>query len=159
MRIVVTGGAGFIGSNFIRWVQRTQPGVSVTNLDALTYAGNLESLRGVDEARYRFVHGDIRDGALLREVLPGHDAVVNFAAESHVDRSITGSEDFLSTNVLGAHAGFTAARQCRVPRVLHISTAETSGSIAEPGRVREGDRGSRWITIERLSCSSVPSRW
>lgn len=139
MRIAVTGGAGFIGSHFIRWTLRTQPGVRVTNIDALTYAGNQANLRDVDATRYRFVHGDIRDGALLRDVLAGHDAVVNFAAESHVDRSITGSEDFLTTNVLGAHTLFTAARECRVPRVLHISTDETYGSIDEPGRFREGD--------------------
>lgn len=139
MRILVTGGAGFIGSNFVRWVLRTQPGVAVTTLDKLTYAGNLENLRGVDGTRHRFVHGDIRDGELLDAVLPGHDAVVNFAAESHVDRSITGSEEFLTTNVLGSHALFTAARRCRVPGFLHISTDETYGTIDAPGRFREGD--------------------
>ena len=139
MQILVTGGAGFIGSNFIRWVLRTQPGVTVTNLDKLTYAGNLENLRGLDAARYRFVRGDIRDGDLLREVLPGHDAVVNFAAESHVDRSITESEEFLATNVLGTHALFSAARRCGVPRFLHISTDETYGTVDAPGRFREGD--------------------
>jgi len=139
MQLFVTGGAGFIGSCFVRWVLRTQPGVSVTTYDALTYAGNLDNLREVDEDRHRFVHGDIADDALLREVLPGHDAVVNFAAESHVDRSITGSADFLRTNVLGAHVLFTAARDCGVPRFLHISTDETYGVTVAPDRFREGD--------------------
>lgn len=139
MRILVTGGAGFIGSNFIRWVLRTQPGVSVTTVDKLTYAGNLDNLRGVDTTRVRFVRGDIRDGELLRDMLPGHEAVVHFAAETHVDRSITGSEVFLTTNVLGSHTLFTAARQCRVPRFLHISTDEAYGTIEAPGRAREDD--------------------
>ncbi|HEX6256954.1 MAG TPA: dTDP-glucose 4,6-dehydratase [Euzebyales bacterium] len=139
MHVFVTGGAGFIGSNFIRWVLRTQPDVTVTNFDALTYAGNLDNLRDVDAARYRFVRGDVRDADVVREHLSGHDAVVNFAAESHVDRSITGSEEFLTTNVLGAHVLFTAARECGIERFLHISTDETYGSIAEPGRFVEGD--------------------
>ena len=139
MRLFVTGGAGFIGSCFVRWVIRTQPGVSVTTYDALTYAGNLDNLRDVDEDRHRFVRGDIADDAMLREVLPGHDAVVNFAAESHVDRSITGSADFLRTNVLGTHVLFTAARDCGVPRFLHISTDEAYGVAVAPDRFREGD--------------------
>ena len=139
MRLFVTGGAGFIGSCFVRWVIRTQPGVSVTTYDALTHAGNLHNLRDVDERRHRFVRGDIADDALLRDVLPGHQAVVNFAAESHVDRSITGSADFLRTNVLSTHVLFTAARDCGVPRFLHISTDETYGVATAPGRFREGD--------------------
>ncbi len=139
MRVLVTGGAGFIGSNFVRWIMRTQPGVSVTNLDKLTYAGNLDSLRGVDAGRYRFIRGDIGDDALLREALPGHDAVINFAAETHVDRSITNSAAFVATNVLGAHVLFTAARECGVARFLHVSTDETYGVVEEPGRFREGD--------------------
>lgn len=139
MRVLVTGGAGFIGSNFVRWIMRTQPGVSVTNLDKLTYAGNLDSLRGVDAGRHRFIRGDIGDDALLREALPGHDAVINFAAETHVDRSITNPAAFVATNVLGAHVLFTAARECGVPRFLHVSTDETYGVVEEPGRFREGD--------------------
>lgn len=139
MRVLVTGGAGFIGSNFVRWIMRTQPGVSVTNLDKLTYAGNLDSLRGVDAGRHRFIRGDIGDDALLREALPGHDAVINFAAETHVDRSITNPAAFVATNVLGAHVLFTAARECGVARFLHVSTDETYGVVEEPGRFREGD--------------------
>jgi dTDP-glucose 4,6-dehydratase len=140
MRIFVTGGAGFIGSNFIRYALQHHPDVAVTNFDKLTYAGNLESLRDVaDDPRYRFVHGDICDADLLAEVLPGHDAVVNFAAESHVDRSINASGDFIITNVLGADRIFGAAMRAEIPRFLHISTDETYGSIDEPDSFREGD--------------------
>jgi dTDP-glucose 4,6-dehydratase len=140
MRIFVTGGAGFIGSNFIRHVLTTQPDVQITNFDLLTYAGNLESLRDLaDDPRYTFAQGDIRDGALLRSLLPGHDAVVNFAAESHVDRSITGSNEFMETNVVGANAMLHAAMTLEIPRFLHISTDEVYGSIEEPDSFAEGD--------------------
>jgi dTDP-glucose 4,6-dehydratase len=140
MRILVTGGAGFIGSNFIRHVLTTQPDVEVTNFDALTYAGNLESLRDVaEDPRYRFVRGDICDPEALDEVLPGHDAVVNFAAESHVDRSITGSNPFIVANVLGANTIFQAAMRAEIGRFLHISTDETYGSVPEPDSFAEGD--------------------
>ncbi len=140
MRILVTGGAGFIGANFVRHVLTTQPDVAVTNYDLLTYAGNPESLRDLaDDPRYAFVQGDVCDGDRLREVLPGHDAVVHFAAESHVDRSIEGGAEFLRTNVLGAHAVFDAAMRAEIPRCLHISTDEVYGSIPEPGSFAEGD--------------------
>jgi dTDP-glucose 4,6-dehydratase len=140
LRILVTGGAGFIGSNFIRYVLENQPDVEVTNYDKLTYAGNLESLKDVaDNRRYRFVHGDIADAELLTDVLPGHDAVVNFAAESHVDRSITASGGFIVTNVLGANTVFEVAMRLEVGRFLHISTDEAYGSIEEPDSFREGD--------------------
>ena len=140
MRIFVTGGAGFIGSNFIRHVLQTQPDVRITNFDKLTYAGNLDSLRDVaDDPRYAFVKGDICDAAHLAEALPGHDAVVNFAAESHVDRSITGGAEFMVANVVGAQTIFDVARQLEIPRFLHISTDEVYGSIPEPGSFREGD--------------------
>ena len=105
MRVLVTGAAGFIGSNFVRKaIVNTYPGLvdaEITVLDKLTYAGNLENLAPVaDSPRYRFVEGDICDGELLAELMPGHEAVVHFAAESHVDRSITGAADFVITNVL-----------------------------------------------------------
>lgn len=139
MKVFVTGGAGFIGSAFIRHVLSTQPGVEVTNFDKLTYAGNLANLAEIsDDPRYRFVQGDLVDAALLAEVLPGHDAVVNFAAESHVDRSINASNDFVEANVLGANTLFNAAMHAGVGRCLHISTDETYGSIAE-GSFVEGD--------------------
>ncbi|MPZ88747.1 MAG: dTDP-glucose 4,6-dehydratase [Nitriliruptorales bacterium] len=140
MRLLVTGGAGFIGSNFIRHVLTTQPEVRVTNFDKLTYAGNLASLRDLeDDPRYRFIRGDLVDSELLAQVVPEHDAVVNFAAESHVDRSITASGDFINANVLGANSLFSAAMHAGVERVLHISSDETYGSIPEPGSFREGD--------------------
>ena len=141
MRIFVTGGAGFIGSNFIRHLLATEPDARVTNYDKLTYAGNLASLRDVaDDPRYAFVRGDIGDAALLSDVLPGHDAVVNFAAESHVDRSITASGDFLVANVVGANTLFNAAMRLEIGRFLHISTDEAYGSVPEPGSFAEGDK-------------------
>lgn len=140
MRLVVTGGAGFIGSNFVRWVLQHQPGVQVTNLDALTYAGNLASLADVaDDPRYRFVRGDVCDAELVATLVADADAVVHFAAESHVDRSIDGPAEFLRTNVSGAGVVFEACRRAGVSRVLHISTDEVYGSVAEPGRFVEGD--------------------
>src|SRR5262245_34285951 len=102
MRFFVTGGAGFIGSNFIRRLLATDPDARVTNFDKLTYAGNLVSLVDVEsDPRYEFVNGDICDEAAVAEALPGHDVVVNFAAESHVDRSIHGGVDAVTTNTVG----------------------------------------------------------
>jgi dTDP-glucose 4,6-dehydratase len=130
MRVFVTGGAGFIGSNFIRYVLETQPDVAVTNFDKLTYAGNLESLRDVaDDERYRFVQGDINDSTLLEEVLPGHDAIVNFAAESHVDRSIQSAAPFVRTNVVGTQVLLDAARAARIGRYVQVSTDEVYGDL------------------------------
>lgn len=134
MKILVTGGAGFIGSNYVRrqltdWYPETA-GARVTVLDKLTYAGTLANLTEVaDSPRYHFVHGDICDADLLRELLPGHDAVVHFAAESHVDRSITGAADFVVTNVLGTQTLLQAALDAGVGKVVHVSTDEVYGSI------------------------------
>jgi dTDP-glucose 4,6-dehydratase len=130
MRLLVTGGAGFIGSHYVRTLLTERDDVEVTVYDKLTYAGNLANLSPVaDSPRYRFVQGDICDATLLDEVLPGHDAVVNFAAESHVDRSISGAADFVVTNVLGAQTVFDAALRNGAPRVVHVSTDEVYGSI------------------------------
>jgi dTDP-glucose 4,6-dehydratase len=138
MRLLVTGGAGFIGSNFIRYVLGSSHDVHVTNLDALTYAGNLASLADAsDDRRYRFVRGDVRDMELVGRLVAEADAVVHFAAESHVDRSIDGSRTFLETNVTGAGVVFEACRRAEVARVLHISTDEVYGSIEEPAAFRE----------------------
>jgi dTDP-glucose 4,6-dehydratase len=139
MKILVTGGAGFIGSNYVRHVLSAHPGDSVVNLDKLTYAGNLENLRDVEKsARYTFVHGDICDGARVREAMRGVDAVVHFAAETHVDRSNLGADEFLRTNVTGTFTLLEAARELNVGRFLAVSTDEVYGSLAE-GAAREGD--------------------
>ncbi len=137
MKLLVTGGAGFIGSHFIRHILQKYPDYSVVNLDKLTYAGNLENLRDVERnPRYRLVHGDICDATLVREVARGVEAIVNFAAESHVDRSILGADEFLKTDVLGTFTLLEAARELRVPRYVQISTDEVYGSV-ERGAVRE----------------------
>jgi dTDP-glucose 4,6-dehydratase len=140
MRILVTGGAGFIGSHYVRTLLTERDDVEITVYDKLTYAGNLANLAPVaDSPRYRFVQGDIVDATLLDEVLPGHDAVVNFAAETHVDRSISGAADFVVTNVLGAQTVFDACLRNDVARVVHVSTDEVYGSIPE-GEFTETDR-------------------
>ena len=140
MNLFITGGAGFIGSNFVRWMLQNRADAEITNYDLLTYAGNLANLRDVeDDSRYRFVKGDICDTALIDEVLPGHDAILNFAAESHVDRSIDWAAEFVRTNVLGTNTLLDAARRHRIARYLQVSTDETYGSI-DVGSFAEGDR-------------------
>ena len=140
MNLFITGGAGFIGSNFVRWMLQNRADAEITNYDLLTYAGNLANLRDVeDDARYRFVKGDICDTALIDEVMPGHDAILNFAAESHVDRSIDWAAEFVRTNVLGTNTLLDAARRHRIARYLQVSTDETYGSI-DVGSFAEGDR-------------------
>ncbi len=139
MRLLVTGGAGFIGSNFIRYVLTEHPEDTVVNLDKLTYAGNPANLADVAEnGRYAFVHGDIGDAKLVRDVARGVDAMVNFAAESHVDRSLMEPDAFLRTDVFGVFTLLEAARELRVPRFVQISTDEVYGSIAR-GAAREDD--------------------
>ncbi len=139
MKLLVTGGSGFIGSNFVRHVLAAHPDDSVVNLDKLTYAGNPANLRDVEgDARYRFVHGDVCDGALVRDVARGVDAIVNFAAESHVDRSLMEPDAFLKTDVFGVFTLLETVRELRVPRFLHISTDEVYGSVAH-GSSRESD--------------------
>ncbi len=139
MKIFVTGGAGFIGSNFVRHVLTAHPDDGVINFDKLTYAGNLENLRDVEtDPRYRFVRGDIGDRAQVLEAMEGVDAVVHFAAETHVDRSNAGAAEFLSTNVTGTFTLLEAARELRVARFVAIGTDEVYGSIAK-GAARELD--------------------
>jgi dTDP-glucose 4,6-dehydratase len=143
VRILVTGAAGFIGSNYVRHLLGGDyegfEDSRVTVLDKLTYAGNRENLAPVaDRVGYEFVEGDICDGQLVAELMPGHDAVVHFAAESHVDRSITGASEFVLTNVLGTQKLLQAALDAGVDRFVHVSTDEVYGSI-EDGSWPEGD--------------------
>jgi dTDP-glucose 4,6-dehydratase len=131
MKLFVTGAAGFIGSNYLRYVLANSDD-EVTVFDALTYAGNLATLADLeDDPRYRFVKGDITDREAVREAMAGHDQVVHFAAESHVDRSIVDPDAFVSTNCGGTNVMCDVARQLEVDRFLHISTDEVYGSIEE----------------------------
>lgn len=136
MKLLVTGGAGFIGSNFVRrTIEDSYPGLAgadVVVLDALTYSGNLENLAPVaDSPRYSFVEGDIRDSELLDSLLGDIDAIVHFAAESHVDRSVRDASAFVETNVLGTQRLLDAALRAKTPRFVHVSTDEVYGSIDE----------------------------
>ncbi len=137
-RIIVTGGAGFIGSNFVHWVVENQPGVYVTVLDALTYAGNRANLDGIPADRMTFVHGDICDEELVDQLMTDADAVVHFAAESHNDNSITDPAPFVRTNVEGTFTLLEAARK-HGTRFHHISTDEVYGDLAldDPARFTE----------------------
>ncbi len=136
--IIVTGGCGFIGSNFVRWVAREHPEVHITVLDKLTYAGNPENIAGLDPARVELVVGDICDAGLLDRLIPGHDAVVHYAAESHNDNSIADPAPFLRTNVEGTFALIEACRRHGV-RYHHVSTDEVYGDLAldDPARFTE----------------------
>jgi dTDP-glucose 4,6-dehydratase len=130
--IFVTGGAGFIGSAFTRLILDETTDCKITNFDALTYAGNMDNLDGVDQGRHRFVHGNITDPeAVLAALKEGTDAIVNFAAESHVDRSIASAAEFLTTNIIGTQVLLDAARTRRVKRFIQISTDEVMGSLPE----------------------------
>jgi dTDP-glucose 4,6-dehydratase len=131
MKLLVTGGAGFIGSNFIRHLLHTHPDDRVVNLDKLTYAGNPANLADVErDPRYSFVHGDICDAKCVRDAARNVDAVVNFAACTHVDRSLVEPDEFLRTDVSGVFTLLEAVRDLRIPRLLHVSTDEVYGSIA-----------------------------
>ena len=130
-KLFVTGGAGFIGSNYVKWVLANADD-EITVFDALTYAGNTDNFRDIDDdPRFHFVKGDIRDRAAVAEAMAGHDRVVHFAAETHVDRSIVDPDAFVSTNCSGTNVVCDTARQLEVERFLHISTDEVYGSIEE----------------------------
>jgi dTDP-glucose 4,6-dehydratase len=138
--LLVTGGAGFIGANFVRMVLDEHPDIKVVNLDVLTYAGNLENLGGyLDRESHVFVKGDICDDALVAKLLNDHDVdcIVNFAAESHVDRSITGPKIFIDTNVTGTLSLLQAARDKEVAKFLQVSTDEVYGSLGDEGMFTE----------------------
>ena len=146
--VLVTGGCGFIGANFIRLVRNSRPEWRIVNLDKLTYAGNLQNLAGIEEGQgYRFVKGDICDAETVGELLRGEsiDTIVHFAAESHVDRSISGPADFITTNIVGTFTLLEAARQSWLggawsgpaPCFLHVSTDEVFGSLGDTGYFTE----------------------
>ena len=139
MKLLVTGGSGFIGSNFVRHVLATHPDDRVVNLDKLTYAGNPANLADIErDPRYAFVQGDVCDAKVVREAARGVDAIVNFAAETHVDRSLSEPDAFLRTDVFGVFTLLEAVKELKIPRLLHISTDEVYGSV-ERGSSREID--------------------
>jgi dTDP-glucose 4,6-dehydratase len=140
MRVLITGGCGFIGSNLVRHLLRTRPDVEVVNLDALTYAGNLESLSDLEgDPRHHFVRGDVCSREVVAELLARHriEAVMHLAAESHVDRSILGPEVFCRTNALGTATLLEAARRAEVRRFVQVSTDEVYGSLGPTGQFTE----------------------
>ena len=144
MKVLVTGGAGFIGSNFIRYMFKTYPDYTIINLDKLTYAGNLENLKDIEEQdqgsekRYRFIRGDIADSEVVNSIAEkGVDAIINFAAESHVDRSIENSKVFIETNVLGTQVLLDAALRYKVNQFIQISTDEVYGTLGPTGKFSE----------------------
>lgn len=130
MHLLITGGAGFIGSNFIRFILNKYPRYRVTNLDKLNYAGNLTNLSDLSSCRrYKFVKGDICDIRLAGKLIKTCDCIVNFAAQTHVDRSIVSSDEFIRTNVLGTHVLLTLAKKYNIKRLIQIGTDEVYGSI------------------------------
>jgi dTDP-glucose 4,6-dehydratase len=134
-KLFITGGAGFIGSAFIRLALEQDPACEVVNFDALTYAGNPDNLSGLDQHRHRLLRGDIADRAAVNAALAeGTDVVFNFAAESHVDRSIASAEEFVRTNVMGTQVLLDVAREKRVRRFVHISTDEVMGALPDDER-------------------------
>ena len=136
---LVTGGAGFIGSNYIRYMLKKHKDVEIINLDKLTYAGNLDNLKDIEEdSRYTFIKGDICDEVLVNRIMTGVDVVVNFAAESHVDRSIGAPDDFIRTDVFGTFVLLEAARTNKIEKFIQISTDEVYGSI-DKGSFTEND--------------------
>jgi len=138
LRILVTGGCGFIGSNFVRYVLKNHPDYRVTNIDALTYAGNRANLADLEQdERYRFVHGRIENRGHVEDAIDGCNAVVNFAAESHVDRSIRDATPFIATNVVGTQVLLDVSVANRVDRFVQLSTDEVYGTLGEEGLFSE----------------------
>ncbi|HDP70189.1 MAG TPA: dTDP-glucose 4,6-dehydratase [Actinobacteria bacterium] len=139
LRLLITGGAGFIGSNFIRYMLKVHPNYKIINLDKLTYAGNLDNLKDIEKnPNYSFIKGDICDTSLVLKLAKEVDVVINFAAESHVDRSIESPDEFISTNIFGTNNLLKSAFDAKIKRFIQISTDETYGSI-ESGSFKETD--------------------
>ena len=137
-KVLVTGGAGFIGSNFVHYMLDKYPDYEIVNLDALTYCGNLENLEGVeDNPNYTFVKGDIRDHELVDEIARDVDYIVHFAAESHVDRSIEDPEIFIKSNILGTQVLLDAAKKYEIKKYLQVSTDEVYGTLGAEGYFTE----------------------
>lgn len=138
MKLLITGGCGFIGSNFIRHILNKYPDYEIINLDTLTYAGNPENLNDINaDRRYRLIEGRVEDIGLAKEIMRDADSVVHFAAESHVDRSIVDAQPFLMTNVIGTNAMLNAAKDASIKRFIHISTDEVYGTLGEEGKFTE----------------------
>lgn len=138
-RLLITGGAGFIGSNFIRHIFKKYSDYHIINLDKLTYCGNLDNLKDIEkDKRYKFIKGDIADAKTAERAVKGCEYIVNFAAETHVDRSIHGAAEFVRTNISGTHTLLEAAKGCGIKLFIQISTDEVYGSIAE-GSFKETD--------------------
>ena len=149
-KILVTGGAGFIGSAFIRYQLEIYPEIRIVNFDKLTYAGNLSNVKDCDPERHTFVQGDIADRNAIQSAMEGCDAIVNFAADTHVDRSIMGATDFIATNCTGVYNICEAARELSTPRVLLVSTDEVYGSIREGSFTEQDPLQDPEIPIPRV---------
>ncbi|MBI4397111.1 MAG: dTDP-glucose 4,6-dehydratase [Elusimicrobia bacterium] len=162
MKILVTGGAGFIGSHFVRYWLDKHRGDRIVNFDKLTYAGNLGNLKDVRKSpRHVFIRGDIKSVGQVRKALKGVDAVINFAAETHVDRSLLDASDFIQTNVQGTYTIVNAARESGVKRFLHVSTDEVYGSVLR-GKTPEGhplNPSSPYAASKASSDHMVMTQW
>ncbi|KKW31687.1 MAG: dTDP-glucose 4,6-dehydratase, partial [Candidatus Uhrbacteria bacterium GW2011_GWA2_52_8d] len=152
MKILLTGGAGFMGSNMIHYLLRTYPDVEIVNFDDLTYAGNLESLADVaNDPRYTFVKGNIADSEAVDKAIEGVDLVINYAAETHVDRSILEPKAFIDTNIYGVYNILEAVRKHKTPRYIQVSTDEVFGAVMEG----ESDEGSKFEPRSPYSASKA----
>lgn len=133
MKIIITGGAGFLGSNFIRYLINKYPNYKILNIDKLTYAGNLENLRDIEKHKnYHFIHGDICDAKMIKQIFPGTKAIVNFAAESSVELSMVKPSNFITSNICGTFSLLEASRESRINRFIQISSDEVYGEACSP---------------------------